>query len=83
VIKANFVNNFHTAVKWLENVKVTVTNAKGKKVAVYQVEKQSVTVAADHSKVLTFTIGKADQKKQNADLRNCDISIAGSFIYSK
>jgi hypothetical protein len=83
VIKANFVNNFYTAVRELKNVKVTVTNAKGKKVAVYKVKQQDFVVAAANAKGLTYSIPKADQKIQKADLRNCNIKITGSFIYSK
>ena len=81
VISAVFVNNSSYRVPYLENVKITVKDEKGKTVGVYKAKKINVGTSAYSTKNVKVTIKKSSLKKKKADLRNASISTSGVAVY--
>ena len=82
VIKAQCVNKSGYKITRFENIKITVTDAKGKTIGVYKQSKKNVGQANNSSQTYTFTIQKSALKQKNADLRNARaITMDGSYVY--
>lgn len=81
VISTVFVNNSSYRVPYLENVKITVKDEKGKTVGVYKAKKINVGTSAYSTKNVKVTIKKSSLKKKKADLRNASISTSGVAVY--
>lgn len=82
VIKAQCVNKSGYKITRFENIKITVTDAKGKTIGVYKQSKKNVGQSNNSSQTYTFTIQKSALKQKNADLRNARaITMDGSYVY--
>lgn len=82
VIKAQCVNNYYHKVTGFKNVKITVIDENGKKVATHKISSLSANISTQSAKTLTFTIKKSELKKKKIDLRNAKIKLDGKYKYS-
>lgn len=75
VVKVQILNSTgYERMTQLKNVKLVVKDANGKVVGTYKQLKKAVSIGPQSSKVLTFTIKKANLKIKKAELRNGSVS---------
>lgn len=82
VIKAQCVNRYYHKVTGFQNIKITVIDQNGKKVATHKISSLSANISTQSAKTLTFTIKKSELKKKKIDLRNSKIKLNGKYKYS-
>lgn len=77
-IKVNILNKTDKRVIALTDLKITVTDQNHKTVGICKVDKRKVSVPANSTKVVRFTIRKSAVRR-SADLRKADIGCKGNY----
>lgn len=81
ILNVRIVNNTTKEYVQLQNLKIDVKTADGKKIGLYKEKKRDIKIPARKVKTLTVTIDKPSMQK--ADLRCAKISTQGALFYYK
>lgn len=81
VLKIRIVNNTSINYEKLQNLKLNVKSADGKKIGCFELGSKNVKISKHSVKNLTFTINKP--KTTKADLRSARITAKGTLFYMK